>query len=148
MIRSGRGARGHPYRVPVNNKNTFSGPKSFAARNASTAYRFGSAVCCLCSVTLTYRNVLAPSFFFAPVCSLWIHSSSPPALGRQLFRAVIHPDLDRGLGDTRPPPRAPSRFCGTRTTSVPHPVHAEVPPDGETGQIGGLTGSDPVVKPS
>ena len=72
---------GHPYRVPVNNKNTFFGPKTFAARKKSAAYRLGSAVCCFCSLTLTYRNVLAPSFFFAPACSLWIHSSSPPALG-------------------------------------------------------------------
>jgi len=41
------GAGGHPYRVPVNNKNTFSGPKSVAARKTPAAYRFGSAVCCL-----------------------------------------------------------------------------------------------------
>jgi hypothetical protein len=43
--------QGHPYRVPVNNKNTFFGPKTFAARKKSAAYRFGSAVCCFCSVT-------------------------------------------------------------------------------------------------
>ena len=36
--------RGHPYRIPVNNKNTLSEPKSFTVRKASTAYRFGSAV--------------------------------------------------------------------------------------------------------
>jgi len=89
----GRG-RGHPYRVPVNNKNTFSGPKSFAARKKSAAYRFGSAVGCFCRVTLTYRNVLAPSFCFAPACSLWIHSSSPPA-GRPASLSCSHPSGSR-----------------------------------------------------
>ena len=62
-------------------------------------------------MTLTYRNALVPSFCFAPACSLSIHSSSPPTAGRPLFRAVIHPVLDHGPGDPRPPHRVPSA-CG------------------------------------
>ena len=87
----------------------------------------------LCRVRSTYRNVLAPSSFFAPACSLWIHSSSPPAVGRQLFRAVIHPDLSRAPRIENPRTRPHPDSVGTRTTSVPHPVQSGVPPAGGTG---------------
>jgi len=39
------GSRGHPYRVPVNKKHTFSGPKSFTASKTAAAVRFRSVVC-------------------------------------------------------------------------------------------------------
>jgi len=94
--------------------------------------RPSGAFCCLrfCRATLTYRNVLDPSACFAPACSLWIHSSSLPTVGRQLFRAVIHPDLGR-TPEGEPPAPAPSRHVGTRTTSVPYHVQSRsVPKDG------------------
>jgi len=54
--------------------------------------------CCgvFCSVTPTYRNAQATSSFFIPAKFTIVHSSSPPAAGRRLFRALIHLDLGRG----------------------------------------------------
>jgi hypothetical protein len=139
-------AGGRPYRVPVKQENTLSEPKYLRREKVHGRSVF---FCCLlfCSVTSTYRNVLAPSSFFAPACSLWIHSSSPPAAGRRLFRAVIHPDLSRAPRIENPRTRPHPDSVGTRTTSVPHPVQSWVPPTGETGHTWGLVGSDPTVKP-
>ena len=65
------GRKGNPYRVLVKYKNTLSEPKYFTPMNYPCEI---SVFFCLlfCSVTLTYRNVQAPSFFFAPAKFSWI----------------------------------------------------------------------------
>ena len=66
--------------------------------------------CTFCSVTPTYRHAQTPGSFFFPAKFAVVHFSSPPAAGRRLFRAVIHPDLGRGPFCRSQNRQAPSRL--------------------------------------
>ena len=103
-----------------------------------------SAFFCLlfCSVTLTYRNVQAPSFCFAPASSLgFIRRVRRPPAGGSFVQSSIR--IWAGPLRLAPQDPAPSRLVGTRTTSVPHPVQLWVPPAGRTGHICDLPCREP-----
>jgi hypothetical protein len=72
-----RGNWGHPYRVPVKYKNSFSEPKILRLESSGD---LSVSFCCLscCYATLPYRNILDPSPCFAPGSSSFGNSGGIP----------------------------------------------------------------------
>jgi len=114
------GRRGRPYRVPVNNKNIFSGPKPH------TPIKGMRSVGLLLASAVLLRDLNVPKrpgpLVLLRTCSFsWIHSSSPPTVRRRLFRAVIHPDLSQVLlgARTSGPGPIPTRRDQNNVSTAP-----------------------------